>query len=240
MPWRSKKSASWNRMPGLSAATTSTMYGSRLDCSAFGPVRYQTSFRPSSRSSRVSIASSLATASQEPSASAVTETSRPTVERRASTRLQPLSEMRRVTDNRGDCGCVVYALISRWFSLAGGRAVESVNSVFRGGATEAARNGRGQHTCRCFPAASKIDGSPRRPTPLHLHGSITALATPFTVAGEPDFDAWARLIDRQIAGGSRGIVVAGSTGEAATLLDGEYTALLRAAVDRGRGRLLVL
>ena len=44
-----------------------------------GPVRYQTSLRPSSRSSRVSMASSLATASQEPIASAVTETSRPTV-----------------------------------------------------------------------------------------------------------------------------------------------------------------
>ena len=53
------------------------------------------------------MASSLATASQEPTASAVTETSRPTVERRASTMLQPLSEMRRVTASRGDCGCVV-------------------------------------------------------------------------------------------------------------------------------------
>ena len=40
-------------------------------------------------------------------ASAVTETSRPTVARRASTMLQPESEMRRVTASRGDCGCVV-------------------------------------------------------------------------------------------------------------------------------------
>jgi hypothetical protein len=53
------------------------------------------------------MASSLATESQEPVASAVTETSRPTVLRRASARLQPLSEMRRVTDNNGECGCVV-------------------------------------------------------------------------------------------------------------------------------------
>ena len=37
----------------------------------------------------------------------VTDTSRPTVDRRASTRLQPLSAMRRLTDSNGDCGCVV-------------------------------------------------------------------------------------------------------------------------------------
>ena len=40
-------------------------------------------------------------------ASAVTETSRPTVDRRASAMLQPLSAMRRVTASRGECGCVV-------------------------------------------------------------------------------------------------------------------------------------
>jgi 4-hydroxy-tetrahydrodipicolinate synthase len=75
---------------------------------------------------------------------------------------------------------------------------------------------------------------------LHLSGSITALATPFTAAGDLDFDAWARLIDRQVAGGSRGIVVAGSTGEAAALSDSEYSALLAAAVSRVAGRLVVL
>ena len=53
------------------------------------------------------MASSLATASQEPVASAVIDTSRPTVARRESTRLQPLSAMRRVTDSSGDSGCVV-------------------------------------------------------------------------------------------------------------------------------------
>src|SRR6476659_4132785 len=120
-------------MPGLSAATTSTTYGNRFDWTGFGPVRYQTSFRPSSRSSRPSIVSSLATASHDPVASAVTDTSRPTVLRRASTRLQPLSEMRRVTASSGDCGCVVYALMSRWFSFgAGGRAGVSVKAAFRG------------------------------------------------------------------------------------------------------------
>ncbi|MBW8366465.1 MAG: 4-hydroxy-tetrahydrodipicolinate synthase [Arenimonas sp.] len=75
---------------------------------------------------------------------------------------------------------------------------------------------------------------------MHLYGSITALATPFTAAGDIDFDAWTRLIDRQIAGGSRGIVVAGSTGEAAALSDPEFSSLLAAAVAQVAGRMVVL
>lgn len=75
---------------------------------------------------------------------------------------------------------------------------------------------------------------------MHLSGSITALATPFTAGGDLDFDAWTRLIDRQIAGGTRGIVVAGSTGEAAALSDPEYSALLVAAVGQVAGRMVVL
>jgi 4-hydroxy-tetrahydrodipicolinate synthase len=75
---------------------------------------------------------------------------------------------------------------------------------------------------------------------LHLSGSITALATPFTAAGEIDFSAWQRLLDAQLAGGSAGLVVAGSTGEAAALSDDEYVRLLRAAVGRVAGRVPVL
>ena len=75
---------------------------------------------------------------------------------------------------------------------------------------------------------------------MHLSGSITALATPFTAAGDLDFDAWSRLIDRQLAGGTRGIVVAGSTGEAAALSDREFSALLSAAVAQVAGRMVVL
>ena len=75
---------------------------------------------------------------------------------------------------------------------------------------------------------------------MHLSGSITALATPFTAAGDLDFDAWARHVDLQIAAGTRGIVVAGSTGEAAALSDTEFSALLAAAVAQVAGRMLVL
>ncbi|MBD7988419.1 4-hydroxy-tetrahydrodipicolinate synthase [Luteimonas sp. Sa2BVA3] len=75
---------------------------------------------------------------------------------------------------------------------------------------------------------------------MHLSGSITALATPFTAAGDLDTDAWLRLVDAQLAGGTQALVVAGSTGEAAALTTAEYEALLRAAVERVAGRVPVV
>jgi len=75
---------------------------------------------------------------------------------------------------------------------------------------------------------------------LRLSGSITALATPFTAAGELDLDAWRRLLQAQRDGGSHGVVVAGSTGEAAALFEAEYDTLLRAAVEELGGQLPVV
>ena len=75
---------------------------------------------------------------------------------------------------------------------------------------------------------------------MQLSGSITALATPFTASGEVDFDAWQRLLLRQLEGGTQGVVVAGSTGEAAALYDEEYDAILRTAVEAIAGRIPVL
>jgi 4-hydroxy-tetrahydrodipicolinate synthase len=66
---------------------------------------------------------------------------------------------------------------------------------------------------------------------LRISGSITALATPFTVAGGLDLEAWRRLLQGQLDGGTQAVVVAGSTGEAAALEDAEYDILLRTAVD---------
>ena len=77
-------------------------------------------------------------------------------------------------------------------------------------------------------------------SPLRLTGSITALATPFTGAGEVDLGAWRRLLERQLGGGTQALVVAGSTGEAAALHDVEYDALLRSAVELAAGRLPVV
>ena len=81
---------------------------------------------------------------------------------------------------------------------------------------------------------------PSRATDLRLSGSITALATPFNVAGELDFDAWQRLLQQQLEGGTQAFVVAGSTGEAAALLDAEFDLLLRSAVEFVAGRIPVL
>lgn len=75
---------------------------------------------------------------------------------------------------------------------------------------------------------------------MSLSGSITALATPFTVAGDLDLDAWRRLLQQQLDGGTQGIVVAGSTGEAAALTDAEYDLLLKTAVETVSGRIPVL
>ena len=75
---------------------------------------------------------------------------------------------------------------------------------------------------------------------MRLSGSITALATPFTATGEIDLDAWGRLLRMQLDGGTQGLVVAGSTGEAAALYDAEYDALLRIAVEVAGGHVPVL
>ena len=111
-----------------------------------------------------------------------------------------------------------------------------------------------QHTCRPFRAASKIDRvrtpnlpaprhSARRPatsTALQLSGCITALATPFTASGDIDLPAWQRLLQEQLDAGIHGVVVAGSTGEAAALFDAEFDTLLRSAVEQVGGRIPVL
>ncbi|MFI4969119.1 MAG: 4-hydroxy-tetrahydrodipicolinate synthase [Lysobacterales bacterium] len=76
---------------------------------------------------------------------------------------------------------------------------------------------------------------------MNLSGSICALATPFRSGdGALDLDAFGRLIDYQLAGGTRALVVAGSTGEAAALDDAEYSALLEFAVVHVGGRVPLL
>ena len=72
-----------------------------------------------------------------------------------------------------------------------------------------------------------------------LGGSICALATPFR-DGALDLDAFARLIDQQLDGGTQALVVAGSTGEAHALESNEFETLLMFAVKRVAGRVPVL
>lgn len=58
--------------------------------------------------------------------------------------------------------------------------------------------------------------------------------------GALDLDAWRRLVAAQLEAGTQGLVVAGSTGEAAALFDVEYDLLLRTAVEQVAGRVPVL
>jgi 4-hydroxy-tetrahydrodipicolinate synthase len=71
-------------------------------------------------------------------------------------------------------------------------------------------------------------------------GSLVALVTPMLPDGNIDFDAWSRLLEFQISNGTSGIVVAGSTGESATVTDSELTQLLtRARAVIGKRALLI-
>ena len=68
------------------------------------------------------------------------------------------------------------------------------------------------------------------PLPLKLTGSICALATPFRASDDAlDLDAFRRLVGFQIRSGTRGLVVAGSTGEGAALDATEFTTLVEVA-----------
>ena len=71
---------------------------------------------------------------------------------------------------------------------------------------------------------------------LELTGSIVALVTPMTPAGDIDYAAWERLLDWHLAEGTDGIVVAGTTGESPTLTEAEAEELVRRAKARFTGR----
>lgn len=73
-----------------------------------------------------------------------------------------------------------------------------------------------------------------------FRGSIVALVTPFKPNFEIDFDAFGRLIDRQIDAGTHGIVPCGCTGEAATLSHDEQKKLIAYCVERVAGRIPVI
>jgi 4-hydroxy-tetrahydrodipicolinate synthase len=72
-----------------------------------------------------------------------------------------------------------------------------------------------------------------------LRGSYPPLVTPFA-GGSVDYDTYARLIEFQIAEGSHGIVVNGTTGEPSTLSAEERARLVKVAVDTVHGRVPVV
>jgi 4-hydroxy-tetrahydrodipicolinate synthase len=72
-----------------------------------------------------------------------------------------------------------------------------------------------------------------------FEGSIVALVTPLR-NGRVDRDALAALIERQIVGGSSGLVACGTTGESPTLSHEENEEVVRFTVERAKGRVPVI
>jgi len=72
-----------------------------------------------------------------------------------------------------------------------------------------------------------------------LKGSFVALVTPFDQDNRVDFAALKRLIDFHVTEGSDGLVIAGTTGESATLVRKEHVELIARAVEIADGRLPV-
>ncbi len=75
---------------------------------------------------------------------------------------------------------------------------------------------------------------------MNIGGSICALVTPFSADGALDLAAFGRLLDHQLGGGTQGLVVAGSTGEAHMLEQHEFDRLLSFALEHVAGRVPVL
>ena len=73
-----------------------------------------------------------------------------------------------------------------------------------------------------------------------LQGTITALATPMLESGNLDLYSFTRLIEFQINSGINGLVIAGSTGESASLDNDEKMLLIQQAIKQIKGRVKVI
>jgi len=71
-------------------------------------------------------------------------------------------------------------------------------------------------------------------------GSLVALVTPFTGDNTIDYVSLKRLIDFHVEQGSDGLVIAGTTGESATLSRSEHIELISRAVEIADGRLPII
>ena len=71
-------------------------------------------------------------------------------------------------------------------------------------------------------------------------GSLVALVTPFDENNRVDYAALKGLIDFHVCEGTNGLVIAGTTGEAATLTKSEHAELIAKAVEIADGRLPVI
>jgi 4-hydroxy-tetrahydrodipicolinate synthase len=75
---------------------------------------------------------------------------------------------------------------------------------------------------------------------LRFQGTFTALATPFKEDLSVDFEAFERLVERQVAGGVHGLVPCGTTGESPTLDHEEEAELIKRCAKIAKGKAMVL
>ena len=75
---------------------------------------------------------------------------------------------------------------------------------------------------------------------IDLTGCGTALVTPFKSSGEPDLEAYRRLVQWQIDSGINFLIPVGTTGESATLNEQEYGDVIAACVETASGAVPVL
>ncbi len=73
-----------------------------------------------------------------------------------------------------------------------------------------------------------------------FRGSLVALVTPFDGDNRVDYSSLKRLIDFHVDQGSNGLVIAGTTGESATLARSEHIELIGRAVEMAAGRLPII
>jgi 4-hydroxy-tetrahydrodipicolinate synthase len=75
---------------------------------------------------------------------------------------------------------------------------------------------------------------------MQLGAILTAMVTPFDAQGRVDEEAAAALMHHLVEHGSDGLVICGTTGEAATMTDEEQLSLIRLAVEELRDKASVV
>ncbi len=73
-----------------------------------------------------------------------------------------------------------------------------------------------------------------------FQGSMVALVTPMSYGGEIDIERLKKLIELHIAEGTTGIVLMGSTGEAATLSESERRQIIQIGIETAAGRVPII
>lgn len=73
-----------------------------------------------------------------------------------------------------------------------------------------------------------------------FNGTATAMITPFNKEGGVNFDAFGRMIEYQIKGGTDALVILGTTGEPSTMTDEEKVAVMEYSVKKIAGRAKII